>query len=77
MGLPLIVVLAVLGLLIGSFLNVCIARLPVGESVVSPPSRCPSCGVPIRWFDNVPVLGFVLLGARCRHCHSRISLRYP
>jgi leader peptidase (prepilin peptidase)/N-methyltransferase len=76
-GLPLIVVLAVLGLMIGSFLNVCIARLPVGESVVSPPSRCPSCGVPIRWFDNVPVLGFVLLRARCRHCHSRISLRYP
>jgi leader peptidase (prepilin peptidase)/N-methyltransferase len=67
----------VFGLIIGSFLNVCIARLPEGESVVSPGSRCPSCRQPIQWFDNVPVLSYALLGGRCRRCKVRISMRYP
>jgi leader peptidase (prepilin peptidase)/N-methyltransferase len=65
------------GLLIGSFLNVCIARLPAGESVVSPASRCPSCHQPIAWFDNVPVLSYLLLRGRCRRCKATIGIRYP
>jgi leader peptidase (prepilin peptidase)/N-methyltransferase len=67
----------VAGLLIGSFINVCIARLPAGESVIAPGSRCPSCREPIRWFDNVPVLSYLLLGGRCRSCKTQISARYP
>lgn len=72
-----LVFLAVFGLMIGSFLNVCIGRLPAGESVVSPGSRCPNCRTPIAWFDNVPVLSYVLLGGRCRACQAPISIRYP
>jgi len=66
-----------LGLLIGSFLNVCIARLPLGESIVTPRSRCPRCLESIRWYDNIPVVSFVLLRARCRKCGQSISPRYP
>jgi leader peptidase (prepilin peptidase)/N-methyltransferase len=66
-----------IGLCAGSFLNVCIHRLPKGESVVRPGSRCTSCGLSIRWYDNIPVLGFLLLGGRCRGCGGRISWRYP
>jgi leader peptidase (prepilin peptidase)/N-methyltransferase len=69
--------LAVFGLMVGSFLNVCIGRIPAGESIVSPGSRCPSCRKPIAWYDNVPVLSYLLLGGRCRACKARISLRYP
>ncbi|HEY7816731.1 MAG TPA: prepilin peptidase [Vicinamibacteria bacterium] len=65
------------GLVWGSFLNVVIHRLPSGESLVSPRSRCPSCRKPVAAYDNIPVLSFVLLGGRCRHCGARISLRYP
>jgi leader peptidase (prepilin peptidase)/N-methyltransferase len=68
---------AVLGLVIGSFLNVVIHRLPRGESVVHPPSACPGCGTPIRPRDNVPVLSWVLLRGRCRTCGEPISRRYP
>mgnify|MGYP001200660025 FL=1 len=68
---------AALGLAIGSFLNVCIYRLPRGESVVSPPSRCPSCGRGLRWFENVPVVGYVLLGGRCGTCRAAVSPMYP
>jgi leader peptidase (prepilin peptidase)/N-methyltransferase len=67
----------VLGACVGSFLNVVAWRLPRGESLVHPPSRCPGCGKPIRWFDNVPVLAWVLLRGRCRACRARISPRYP
>ena len=75
---PLIVAFtAVLGMLVGSFLNVVIHRLPIGQSVVSPPSRCPSCGTRIRPFDNVPVLSWLVLGGRCRSCRARIPVRYP
>ena len=65
------------GLVVGSFLNVCIHRLPKGESLVRPASRCPVCSVPIRWYDNIPVLSFLLLGGRCRGCGGRISWLYP
>ena len=66
-----------MGLLFGSFLNVCIARVPEHESVVRPGSRCMSCGHPVRWFDNVPLLSWVVLRGRCRDCGARISWRYP
>lgn len=66
-----------MGLLFGSFLNVCISRLPEHESVVKPRSKCPKCGHPIRWYDNVPVLSWAVLRARCRDCGDRISWRYP
>lgn len=69
--------LALLGLAVGSFLNVCIHRLPERKSVVSPGSRCPGCGYELRWYDNIPVVSYALLGGRCRSCRSRISIRYP
>lgn len=65
------------GLLIGSFLNVCSLRWPVDESVVSPRSRCSSCGELIRWFDNIPVFSWLWLRARCRHCSEPVSIQYP
>jgi leader peptidase (prepilin peptidase) / N-methyltransferase len=65
------------GLLFGSFLNVCISRIPRDESVVSPPSHCPACGIGIRWRDNIPIVSWLALRGRCRHCGTRISLRYP
>ena len=70
-------VAAVLGASIGSFLNVCIYRLPEGESVVAPRSRCPECGMQIGWRDNFPVLSYLLLRGRCRGCGVRISPQYP
>jgi len=66
-----------IGLAIGSFLNVCISRLPVAESIVSPRSRCPECRSPIASRDNVPVLSYLFLGGRCRNCKHKISIRYP
>lgn len=73
----LIVVCGLFGLLIGSFLNVVVWRVPRGESVVSPPSHCPTCDTPISPRDNVPVLSWLLLRGRCRHCQNPISVRYP
>ncbi|MEA2418676.1 MAG: leader peptidase (prepilin peptidase) / N-methyltransferase [Thermoleophilaceae bacterium] len=68
---------AVLGALIGSFLNVVIYRLPAGESLVTPGSHCPSCDAPVRAFDNVPVVSWLALRGRCRSCGAPISPRYP
>lgn len=68
---------ALAGLLIGSFLNVCIYRLPRDLSVATPRSFCPECDHGIAWYDNVPVLSYILLRGRCRHCNTRISFRYP
>lgn len=65
------------GLMIGSFLNVCIARIPAGQSIVKPPSYCPTCKTPIAWHDNIPVVGYLALGGRCRTCKAPISVRYP
>lgn len=73
----LVVLAAVLGLAIGSFLNVVIWRVPRGESVAHPPSACPRCGAGIKPYDNVPVLSWLLLRGRCRNCSEPISWRYP
>jgi leader peptidase (prepilin peptidase)/N-methyltransferase len=69
--------IGVLGLLIGSFLNVVIHRVPAGESLVRPGSRCPSCGEPLKARHNVPVLSWIVLRGRCAFCHDTISVRYP
>src|SRR2546423_1292484 len=66
-----------LGACIGSFLNVVVWRLPRGESLVSPPSRCPHCGHKLAWRDNLPVIGWIMLRGKCRYCGSPISPRYP
>ena len=68
---------ALLGLLLGSFFNVVIWRLPRGESLIAPGSHCPSCAAPVRPYDNIPVLSWLLLGGKCRNCRTSISLRYP
>ena len=70
-------VVAVLGLLIGSFLNVLILRLPVGESIVAPGSRCPHCKTPLRWYHNVPLVSWLVLGGRCAFCKESIGWQYP
>jgi leader peptidase (prepilin peptidase)/N-methyltransferase len=70
-------IVALFGLIFGSFLNVCIVRVPRRESVITPGSHCPACGHSIRWYDNIPVLSYVLLRGRCRDCGQRISLLYP
>ena len=72
-----VAVVGTFGLVIGSFLNVVIYRLPAGRSIVSPPSACPSCGKPVRWFDNIPVVSWLVLRGRCRDCSAPISVRYP
>ena len=73
----LVIAFAWLGLAVGSFLNVCIHRLPRGASIVNPPSACPSCGYRLRWFDNIPIISYVWLRGRCRRCRAPISIRYP
>ncbi len=72
-----IVSIFVLGLCIGSFLNVCIYRLPLGKSLVSPGSSCPNCGAPIRFYDNIPLVSYIVLGGKCRACRAPFSFRYP
>ncbi len=72
-----IAVVFVFGLIIGSFINVCIYRIPRGKSIVYPPSSCPVCGARIKWYDNIPVLSYILLKGRCRNCKAKISPVYP
>jgi leader peptidase (prepilin peptidase)/N-methyltransferase len=67
----------VFGLIVGSFLNVCICRIPNNESVVSPPSHCPHCSYLIRWYDNIPLVSYLFLMGKCRGCGAHISLQYP
>ncbi len=67
----------ILGLIVGSFLNVVVVRLPLGKSIVAPRSSCPSCHQVIRWYDNIPVLSYLLLRGQCRQCRAAISSRYP
>ena len=66
-----------LGTVVGSFLNVCIYRLPEKKSIISPGSHCPHCHTPIKWYDNIPLLSFALLKGRCRYCQKPISRQYP
>lgn len=75
-ALPLTLV-TLLGLAFGSFFNVCIHRVPRGQSTWHPGSRCPGCGYALRWYDNIPVVSYAMLGGRCRKCRARISVRYP
>jgi leader peptidase (prepilin peptidase) / N-methyltransferase len=70
-------ILTILGLLFGSFANVCIWRIPRREEIVYTPSHCPRCGAAIRWYDNIPLASFLLLRGRCRHCKEPIPWRYP
>jgi leader peptidase (prepilin peptidase)/N-methyltransferase len=74
---PEIALVGVVGLMVGSFLNVVIARLPRGESIVTPPSTCPKCRRLIPWRDNIPVVSYLLLNGKCRQCAAPISARYP
>lgn len=67
----------VFGMVVGSFLNVCICRMPKDESIVSPPSHCPRCSLQIKWYDNIPLLSYLLLRGKCRGCGVHISLQYP
>ena len=71
------IIAGVFGAIIGSFLNVVVHRVPNDESIVFPNSRCPSCGSGIAFYDNIPVLSYIALGAKCRHCKEHISFRYP
>ncbi|MGC9102821.1 MAG: prepilin peptidase [Desulfurella sp.] len=66
-----------MGLIFGSFLNVCIYRIPRGISIITPPSSCPTCDTPIKWYDNIPLLSYIILKGKCRNCKSKISLKYP
>jgi leader peptidase (prepilin peptidase)/N-methyltransferase len=72
-----IIFIFAIGLAAGSFANVCIYRMPRDESVSVPRSHCPACNRTIAWYDNIPVLSFILLGGKCRHCGARISYQYP
>ena len=71
------VLLFIFGLIAGSFLNVCIYRIPIGESVIFPRSHCPKCGEKIAFYDNIPILSYIILRGKCRKCGEKISLRYP
>ncbi|MDQ1349741.1 MAG: Prepilin leader peptidase/N-methyltransferase [Acidobacteriota bacterium] len=71
------VIIIIFGLIVGSFLNVVIHRLPREQSIVIPGSHCPSCNTPIHFYDNIPVLSFLILMGKCRRCKARISMRYP
>ena len=72
-----IITLAILGAAIGSFLNVCIDRLPRGQSLLRPPSHCDGCGVQLRWMQLLPIISFLALGGKCRSCHVSIPWRSP
>jgi prepilin signal peptidase PulO-like enzyme (type II secretory pathway) len=77
LGWILVAWLFALGGVVGSFLNVVVYRLPRGKSIVHPGSACPACGHPIRWYDNLPIVSWIILGGRCRDCRAKISARYP
>ncbi len=72
-----IALVLLVGLIVGSFLNVCIVRLPLGQSIATPPSQCPRCRMPIKFYDNIPVISFLLLRGKCRTCGLPITWRYP
>jgi leader peptidase (prepilin peptidase) / N-methyltransferase len=72
-----LILVGFLGLCVGSFLNVCIHRLPRRESLIHPPSHCPNCGRQLSWFDNIPIVSWIVLRGRCRGCRTPIAVRYP
>jgi leader peptidase (prepilin peptidase)/N-methyltransferase len=76
-ALPYLTVAFIIGACIGSFLNVCICRIPESQSIVHPPSACPKCKTPIRAYDNIPIISYIVLAGKCRSCGAPISLRYP
>jgi len=71
------IIVLIYGLLLGSFLNVCIYRIPLKKSIINPPSACPKCNYRLKWYDNIPVLSYIYLGGKCRNCKEEISIRYP
>lgn len=71
------IVSIIFGAIVGSFLNVCIIRLPKGESIIIPGSHCPQCNHPIKFYDNIPLISYLLLGGKCRYCKRSISAQYP
>lgn len=71
------IIIFVFGIVIGSFLNVCIYRLPLHESIITAPSHCMTCGRKLKWYDMVPVFSWIVLGGKCRNCKSKISAQYP
>ena len=71
------IIIFIFGITIGSFLNVCIYRIPLGESIVTAPSHCMTCGWKLKWYDMVPVFRWLVLGGKCRNCKSKISVQYP
>lgn len=71
------IIIFIFGINIGSFLNVCIYRIPLGESIVTAPSHCMTCGRKLKWYDMVPVFSWLVLGGKCRNCKSKISVQYP
>jgi leader peptidase (prepilin peptidase)/N-methyltransferase len=72
-----LIVALVYGMVLGSFTNVCIYRIPEGISLWSPPSTCPKCGYQLKWYDNLPILSYLILGGKCRKCKTKISVQYP
>ncbi|GAH52038.1 unnamed protein product, partial [marine sediment metagenome] len=72
-----VILIFILGLIVGSFSNVCIYRIPINESIIYPASHCPKCRSSIKPIDNIPLLSYILLKGRCRNCGSRISIQYP
>jgi len=71
------ILVLILGILIGSFLNVCIYRIPKGETIVYGRSHCMSCQKEIKWYDLIPVISYLILGGKCRYCKEKLSLQYP
>lgn len=71
------IIIFIFGITIGSFLDVCIYRIPLGESIVTAPSHCMTCGWKLKWYDMVPVFSWLVLGGKCRNCKSKISVQYP
>ncbi|GAB6075592.1 prepilin peptidase [Desulfurobacterium crinifex] len=67
----------IFGTIVGSFLNVCTYRIPMGESVIYPSSHCPKCGEKIKWYDNIPIISYLILRGKCRNCGEKISVQYP
>ena len=71
------IIIFIYGIIIGSFLNVCIYRIPREESIAFPSSHCPSCGTSLKWYDNIPLFSYISLMGKCRYCKTKISLQYP